>query len=486
MHRRLAVRVTCVAGSLALPLARPQPARAQAPLPALTAAGVATLDSAARAFIARTRTPGLALAVVIGDSSVYATGFGVATLDTTGRGGGARVTPETLFQLGSLTKPFTAALAATLADDGRLALDAPVGRYVTGLAPALARVTTAQLLSHSAGIRHETAEYGSHDEGAFGAYARSWTARYAMLPPGLAFSYSNPGFTLAGLVAQEAGGRSYAELMQTRVFDPLGMRSATFRPTVAMTYPLAVGHRGAPSGAPNGAPAEMPSVVRPLADDTRHWPAGYMYASARDVARFAAAFLSGGRLDGRQALAPGVVRAMQTPRVEVPTELEPAHYGLGLFLETYRGIPTVWHAGDMPGYTAMLRMLPAQRVAVVALLNRQGVRPDPLLDATLVALGMMPDSTPARPQPLLPTSAAELAARTGRYTNAFTVEVRARDGRLFVDRPGGEAALYRIGPDRFTTDSTRRFRPAELEIVPARNGKPAYLSMWVWSFAKER
>lgn len=415
-----------------------------------SAVAVDSIDAAVRDFMSATKTPGVAVAVVRGDAIVYAKGFGVVSLETT-----TAVTPDTLFQIGSLTKVFTAATLVSLARDGKLLLDAPAGKYVSGLNPAIARLTAAQLMSHTAGLKDEPAEYGSHDEGAFAEYPRSWSAAYAILPPGTTFSYSNPGFTLAGLIAQEAAGKPYAELVQERVFAPLGMTHSTFKPTVAMTFPLAIGHRGARG--------ETATVVRPMAEDTRHWPAGYIYTSANDLARFAIALLNDGKLG-----------ELTKPRVEVANDLEPAHYGYGLFLETYRGIPTIWHAGDMPGFTAMLRVLPTEHLALVVLANRQEVRPDPILDALL---GTRPKPAPTAQAPIA-MSAAEMESYVGRYVNRFEVELFVRDGKLSLRRPDGEHAVEKIGEHRFTTDPARTFRPAEFEIYPT------YVNMFVWAFVK--
>ena len=89
----------------------------------------------------------------------------------------------------------------------------------------------------------EPDEYGPQGEEGLAAYARTWTSEYCLLPPGRAFSYSNSGFALAGLALQEADKKPFADVMRARVLDPLGMPRTTFRPTEAMTWPLAVGHR---------------------------------------------------------------------------------------------------------------------------------------------------------------------------------------------------------------------------------------------------
>ena len=201
-------------------------------------------------------------------------GFGVANVET-----GAPVTPDTLFQIGSATKTFTAAALLSAAPQGAVALDRPVSTYVSGLAACVGAPTLTQLLSHTGGVMDEPDEFGPQGEEGLAAYARTWTSEYCLLPPGRAFSYSNSGFALAGLALQEAEKKPFAEVMRARVLDPLGMPRTTFRPTEAMTWPLAVGHRRDKEG--------KFTVVRPLANDARLWPAGTLYSSANEMARLA-------------------------------------------------------------------------------------------------------------------------------------------------------------------------------------------------------
>lgn len=89
--------------------------------------------------------------------------------------------------------------------------------------------------------------------------------------------------------------------------------------------------------------ADKPAVVRPMADDSRLWPAGNMCASANDLARFAMAFLNGGEIEGRRVLSPSVIAAVSTQRAEIPSISTPTSYGYGLFLDRYRGLSRNWH-----------------------------------------------------------------------------------------------------------------------------------------------
>ena len=441
----------------------------EAPLPAL---GV--LDAIAGEELASRHLPGGAVAVVKGDHVVFARGYGVASVET-----GLPVTTETLFQIGSTTKVFTASLALSLVEEGKLALDRPIGERVPDLAPGLSRLTLAQLLSHSAGLKDEPDEFGLQDESSLAAYVGSWTDAYGLLPPGQVFSYSNSGFALAGLVIQEGGGKPFADQMTERIFAPLGMDRATFRPTVAMTYPLAVGHRLVSS---------KPVVVRPLANDARLWPAGTAYSSVSELARFAIAFLNEGRLEGRAVISPNVIAAMSTPRVLVPSLASPrTHYGFGLFMaEDERGVKQVWHDGTMTGYRASLRMVPAHHVAVVTLTNGEGGPLERTAERALELLVPLAAKPVPSAPPALAMRAAEMQPYVGLYAqpSRWTAEVAVKDGGLVLKQFGLELPLKKVAGDRFQVQLPGAPGPQDVVIRLPANGQPGYLHQFVWAFRR--
>src|SRR4029450_9552393 len=209
---------------------------------------------------------------------------------------GAPMMPNMLFRIGSTTKMFTAAALVTLAEDGKIKLDEPLGKYGKGLNPKLSQVTAHQLLTHTAGIIDEAPMYGDHDDSALGRTIRSWKDDQIFTDPGRIISYSNPGYWLAGFTVETISGKHYADQLKEGLFKPLGMTSTTFRPTEAMTYPLAQGH--------NAAGTSAPTVVRPFADNAASWPAGSMFTNVLDLSRFVIAFMNGGKIDGRQGLSP--------------------------------------------------------------------------------------------------------------------------------------------------------------------------------------
>jgi CubicO group peptidase (beta-lactamase class C family) len=195
--------------------------------------GFAELEKVALEELQETETPGAAVAVVSGERVVVGKGFGESNVETH-----AHVKPEMLFRLGAPTKVLTAAVLVMLAEEGKIRLDEPIGAYVKGLSPKIAQVTTHQLLTHTAGLKDESPMYGRHDESALADTVRSWKDDYFVSGPGQKFSHSNPGYWLAGFVVEQLTGKPFADQLKERLFDPLGMSNTTFRPTIAMTFPI--------------------------------------------------------------------------------------------------------------------------------------------------------------------------------------------------------------------------------------------------------
>jgi CubicO group peptidase (beta-lactamase class C family) len=429
------------------------------------------LEATLRRELATVGAPGAAVAIARGDRVVWARGVGVANVET-----GAPATPDMLFQIGSATKTFTAAAVLSAAAQGALALDQPVSRYVTGLAACVGQPTLAELLSHAGGLMDEPDEFGPQGEEGLAAYPRTWTDEYCLVPPGRAFSYTNSGYALAGLALQEVDRTPFADAMRARVLGPLGLRRTTFRPAEAMTWPLAVGHRRGGGG--------PPTVVRPLANDARLWPAGTLYSSANEMARLAVALLNDGRLDGAQALPPGVAAQMQAARAAIPTTGQ--SYGYGLFL----GADTVGHGGAMTGYSAQMTLDPKARVAVVVLMNGDGANPGPLERVALAAARGQPARPVVAPEvpPTEPrTPATALAAYPGTYANPrrVTVEIVEQDGGLVLKRFGRDFPMMYVSPGRFLVDLPGGGTET-LVLGPGPNGRSAWMQMNVWTLARVR
>ena len=431
----------------------------------------AQLRQVAASELQEINAPGASIAVVKGDRIVYQDGFGVANVET-----GEAVKAEMLFRVGSVTKMFTTAALVSFADEGRLKLTDPINKYAEGLSAKLGQVTTHQLMSHTAGMRDEAPAYGLHDDGAMTATVRGWSDDYLFTEPGRVMSYSNPGLTLAGYVLEQVAKKPYADVVDERLFKPLGMTRTTFRPTTAMTWPLSQGHtaRG----------QEPPTVVRPFADNSGYWPAGFMFSSAPDLARFTIAFLNAGAIEGRTVLKPSVIETMSTGYADVPSNVENARYCYGLTTVVHRGVRLVEHGGAIDGFGASVRMLPDQKGAVVILVNKSGAQ---LSKTSERALELLAALQPAKPPPATPIamSAAELAKFAGAYINPpARIELTARGGTLFFRRGAQEVEIVKVGDLRFSMTPTPGGSAQTFALVPGTDGAIAFLHIGSRAFRR--
>ena len=432
------------------------------------------LEKTVQAELQEKNAIGAGVAIIKNERVVFAKGFGTANVETN-----SPITPDTLFQIGSITKTFTAALILSMAQEGKLKLDEPVGSYAKNLSTKLSRVTLNQLLNHTAGIIDEPDEYGAGDESLMASYIRSWTDEYSLFNAGEVFSYSNSGFALAGFAAQEAGRKLYADLMTEKIFSPLGMKSTTFRPTVAMTFPLAVGHQ-------TKQPGEKPFVVRPLPQDARLYPAGTMYSSLNDMSRFAIAFLNGGKIDGKQIIAPAVIENMSTSSAAQLSAADDTSYGHGLFTNTRRGIRTVWHDGSMTGYVASMLLVPEQRIAVIILGNTNNVVFSKTQEKALeTMLTLRPKAEPkAKSVQLLTKAEGQKLIGIYNQPNRFKIEILEREGKFYIREFNHEMALNKIGENRYSFQFPNAGQPIEIYFQAAENGKSAFIHQYVWAFKK--
>lgn len=383
----------------------------------------------------RSDTPGAALGIVVGDELVLAKGLGLSNVET-----GQPVTPDMLFRLGSTTKMFTAALVVSLAEDGRLHLDEPIAKHLPGIDSAIGTRTPHQLLTHTAGLTDESIMSGLHDDSALAAGIRAMDSSWLFAEPGEIYSYANPGYWIAGLLAETLADQPYADALHARIFQPAGMQRSTLRPTLAMTWPLALGHE-----IRNGKPA----IVRPQADNAATWPAGQVYSSVPDLARWVSLLLHQGNLDGQQILAPGVVSQLMAPHVTQPDGK--TRYGYGFSTSQVSGVRVVQHGGSRTGYGSTIRLAPDHGVAVIVLTNRSGSSlPRTAAKALAIALGLESvageDADRSQPEALSENDRRGLA---GVYTNQRrTIELAERDGELRLVRGGSTGVVRKTGGGR--------------------------------------
>ncbi len=313
--------------------------------------------------------PGLAVAIVKDDSVVFAKGYGVRRL-----GGAEPVNEHTLFAIGSTTKAMTAASLGMMVDEGKVRWDEPVLTYLPSLQlydPVMTReLTVRDLLTHHSGLPGTDLLWAGGDFS-----TQEILRRMRFVKPFTSFrngySYMNVQYAMAGEVLRASSGTPWGEFVSQRIFAPLGMRETV--PSLAATTSM-----------PNVATPHM--VIRDTLRVIENRPvdpvapAGAIWSSVSDMAKWMRFVLDSGRVGGRRLLSESTYREWMSPQVIVPptdfyptTRLTRPHYtayGLGWFLQDYRGQAVSMHTGSIDGMIAILGLIPDQRLGVFVLANR--------------------------------------------------------------------------------------------------------------------
>jgi len=311
--------------------------------------------------------PGLAIAVVKDDSVVFAKGYGVRTLGAT-----APVDAHTLFANGSTTKAFTSLSLMMLVDSGRLRLDDRVedrwpsfqlyDPYVTR------ELTIRDLLTHRSGLPEaDFLWYGNDADFAEIVRRMRWVKPATSLRSH--FAYENDTYATAGYIAARAADTTWEALVRGRIFDPLGMRETTTGTPPESQPDLATPHFRID---------DTVRVITRYATDNIA-PAGSMYSSVADMAKWIRFLLDSARVGQKRLLSDSNFAELFRPQMIVgadefyPTaRLTHPHftgYGLGWFLEDYRGEYVVFHTGSIDGFVAIVGLIPDRKLGVVIFAN---------------------------------------------------------------------------------------------------------------------
>lgn len=279
---------------------------------------------------------------------------------------GREVRTGSVFQIGSITKVWTATVAMMLVDDGTLSLDSRVGDLLPGFRVADEEagraMTVRDLLTHTNGLDGDVFTDTGRGDDALERYVEELRTAGQNHPVGATWSYSNSGYVLLGRIIEVLTGTTWDEAMAQRLFAPLGLGTASTLPEQTILHDAAVGHL---TGLPDPTPAPVWSLPRSMG------PAGLVVASAADVLRFAALHLRGGlAVDGTRLLEPASVEAMAAFQVELPERHSLGDsWGLGWIRYGWGARRVLGHDGSTIGQEAFLRLLPDRRSAVVLLTN---------------------------------------------------------------------------------------------------------------------
>jgi CubicO group peptidase (beta-lactamase class C family) len=313
--------------------------------------------------------PGLAVAIVKDDKLVLAKGYGLRNVQAK-----LPVTTDTLFAIGSSTKAFTTMAIGILAEEGKLAWDEPVTKYLPAFElrdkVAGAGMTPRDLVTHRSGLpRHDLVWYNAKRSRA------EIVAGLKYLEPNETFrekfQYQNLMFLTAGHLAAEVAGMSWEEVIRTRILDPVGMTHTNFA--------VSVSQKGRDFATPYTL-KDKSAIDIPFRVIDTVGPAGSINSSVNDMAKWLQLNLGGGAIAGKRIVAARQVQDMHRPQMVIQTfpglfedpEIQQPTYGLGWFVESYRGRKRVHHGGAIDGFMAQVSFLPAERIGVVVLTNLGG------------------------------------------------------------------------------------------------------------------
>jgi len=307
--------------------------------------------------------PGAAVAIVLEGRLAYSSGLGVREL-----GKEEPVTAQDLFCVQSISKPITAAAAMVLVEEGKLDLDLPVTAYIPFFVAQppndVPTMTVRHVLSHTSGYPNtfgssNPASLNYSDPNALKDFHKYFNPTTLWSPPGAVWNYSNLGYGLAGLILEGAGGAYYAEILQDKLFDPVGMDSTSgWDADAPATY--ALGHSMALS------PGTLQAVPMYAFDNVPLAPYARVMASADDLARFAEMLMR----PNDDVLTAASKAAMMSPQ-RATNRSPDEHFGMGFFVweESRYGVEVVSHGGSGLGYVANFLMIPDAGFAAVVLAN---------------------------------------------------------------------------------------------------------------------
>ena len=316
------------------------------------------------------KVPALAIAVVKDDSIVLMKGYGTRTLGTT-----QPVDEHTLFAIGSSSKAFTATLVAMLVDEGKMRWDEPLSTYLPGFQlfdPYVSReLTVRDALTHRSGLARGDLMWYATDYNRDEVLRRvrflrpTWSARAR-------FGYQNIMYLAAGQASARVAGKSWDDLVRERIFQPLGMNeSNTSTRALAGQTNVATPH------------TEVDDTLRivPWHNIDNIAPAGSINSSVSDMIKWVRFQLAQGKVAGKSLVSPSAIGETHSAQMVIPVgadarQINPfthlSSYGMGWFLQDYRGRGLDQHGGNIDGMSALVGMMPEEKIGFVILTNANG------------------------------------------------------------------------------------------------------------------
>lgn len=328
---------------------------------------IADFDKIVERGLESLNNPGVAVAIVKDDEVIYSKGFGYRDVENK-----VPMTADSLLAIGSASKAFTTFAMGTLVDEGKMEWATPVREYIPWFRLydpyATERMTPRDLVTHRSGLpRHDAMWYNNYT-----ASREEFVRRLAYLKPTAdlreRFQYNNLMFLTAGYLIEVLTKKTWEDAVRARVLAPLEMKRTNFS--------VLDSQKDSDYALPYREYKDKIEKI-PFRNITNMGPAGSLNSSVNEMSHWLLVHLNQGKFKGEQIINPQTVQDMHL--AHMPTggtpalaEITPADYGLGWFVDTYRGHRRVRHGGNIDGFSALVCMLPDDGVGIVALTNKSG------------------------------------------------------------------------------------------------------------------
>ncbi len=415
-----------------------------------------------------TSSPGCALAVVKDGRIVYEHGYGMANLEL-----GVAISPQSVFDIGSVSKEITAMAILLLEQDGKLKLDDDVRKYLPEMPDYGSKITLRHMLHHTSGLRNYDDLFDlegipeadlTTDRDALDLTVRQKGVNFK---PGEEFLYSDTNFFLMSLIVKRVTGQTLRQFAQERIFGPLGMTSTHYHDDHTMIVP-----RRATGYAPHlGGGFELDMSNFEQVGD------GSVMTTVEDLVKWDQNFehpVVGGPDAIRQLTTPGTLNNGQ-----------PIPYGMGLFIDHYRGLNWIHHAGEWVGYRAAFSRFPDQHFSALLLCNCVGSMSPTALSkqvADIYLAGEFAQAKKTNPaRSASPLSASDLKPYAGIYWSEKNGALRkflVRDDKLIMVAPGTTFEMIPLGGGQFEAVEPDSEHQDKYVFLTAASGRTPQLEAW--------
>lgn len=302
----------------------------------------------------RSRLPGVAVAVLRNGKIELIKGYGLANIERK-----IPVTPNTMFQIASTTKPFTSMGVMMLVEEGKVSLNDKVIKYLPWLPAIYGDITVRQLLTHTSGVTRDL-RTGDVDNFSLEEFKRRLAAAPASFKPGERWEYANTGYIILGMLIEAVSGKPYGEFLARRIFKPLGMNNTRYNEPPGTTKNRAIGYDW------------QGNAYQPSPYFAGGYAAGALISSVADLAKWEQA-LNDMKLLKRQSF-----EQIWTPvglsngnQLGFEFRGEQSGYGFGWFLSSYKGHKLYTHGGTLSGFSSVINRFVDDKVTIIVLTNRK-------------------------------------------------------------------------------------------------------------------